>query len=49
LVEPTLAPLTVDQKMAVLSAIACGDATTSLQPELDAERKTAVSTNSAGR
>jgi hypothetical protein len=35
--------------MAVFSALACGDATTSLQPKPDAEIKTAVSANSAGR
>jgi hypothetical protein len=35
--------LSVDQKMAVLSAVACGTATTSRQPKPDAEPETDVS------
>jgi hypothetical protein len=41
--------ITVDQKMAVSSAIACGKPTTNLQPKPDADDKTAVSTFCAGR
>jgi hypothetical protein len=35
-----VAALTVDQKLVVLSDVACGDATTSRQPKQDAEPKT---------
>jgi hypothetical protein len=42
-------PLSVDQKMAVLYAIACGNVTTNQQQKLDTEPKTAVSAKSYGR
>jgi hypothetical protein len=35
--------ITVDQKLAVLSAVVCGDVTTSKQSKPDAELKTIVS------
>jgi hypothetical protein len=48
-VPSSIAALTVDQKIAVLSAIACSDATTNQQPKPDAEPKTAVSVKTYGR
>jgi hypothetical protein len=46
LVKPPVSALTVNPKMAVLTAIACTIATTSLQSKPDAEPKSAVSAKS---
>jgi hypothetical protein len=45
----TLAALSADQKIAVLSAFTCSDPTTSRQPKPDAENKTVVSAKSYRR